>query len=102
MQRSVTQIIYLRPLPTGKAGWQGGVAGQVGWRAGWGDGPGGMAGLVGWRAARVAGWSGGGQGQSGGEVWKTISVGHRLKVISRIQEKTVARNFCSFSSKALQ
>ena len=37
-----------------------------------------------------------------GEVRKTLSVGHRLKVISRIQEKTVARNFCSFSSEALQ
>ena len=37
-----------------------------------------------------------------GEGWKTLTVGHRLKVISRIQEKTVARNFCSFSSEALQ
>ena len=38
----------------------------------------------------------------GGEVWKILSVGHSLKVISRIQEKTVARKFCSFSSEALQ
>ena len=37
-----------------------------------------------------------------GEGWKTLTVGHRLKIISRIQEKTVARNFCSFSSEALQ
>ena len=37
-----------------------------------------------------------------GEGWKTLTVCHRLKVISKIQEKTVARNFCSFSSEALQ
>ena len=37
-----------------------------------------------------------------GEGWKTLTVGHRLKVISRIQGKIVARNFCSFSSEALQ
>ncbi len=38
----------------------------------------------------------------GGEVLKILSVCHRLKVISRIQEKTVARKFCSLSSEALQ
>ena len=42
-----------------QAAWgdgQGGVAGLVGWRAGW------MAGRVWWRACRVAGLLGGGQG----------------------------------------
>ena len=42
------------------------------------------------------------QSSQGGEVLKILSVGHRLNLISRIQEKTVARNFCSFSSEALQ
>ena len=37
-----------------------------------------------------------------GEGWKTLTVAHCLKVISRIQERTVARNFCRFSSEALQ
>ena len=47
------------------------VAGEVGWRAGWGGGPGGMAGLVGGGPGLVAGrvgWragSGGGPGQGG-------------------------------------
>ena len=40
---------------SGKEGWQGGVAGRVGWRARWACGPGGM-GLG----------SGGGQGQVAG------------------------------------
>ena len=31
----------------------------------------------------------------GGEVLKILSVGHRLNLISRIQEITLARNFCS-------
>ena len=38
----------------------------------------------------------------GGEVLKILSVGHCLNLISRIQEITLARNFCSFSSEALQ
>ena len=38
----------------------------------------------------------------GHEVLKILSVGHRLNLISRIQEITLARNFCSFSSEALQ
>ena len=38
----------------------------------------------------------------GGEVLKILFVGHCLNLISRIQEKTLARNFCSFSSEALQ
>ena len=42
------------------------------------------------------------QGGEPGEVLKILSVGHRLNLISRIQEKTLARNFCSFSSEALQ
>ena len=38
----------------------------------------------------------------GGEVLKILSVGHCLNLILRTQENTVARNFCSFSSEALQ
>ena len=41
-------------------------------------------------------------GEGPTEGWKTLTVGHSLKVISRIQEKTLARNFCSFSSEALR
>ena len=37
-----------------------------------------------------------------GEGWKTLTVGHCLKVFSTIQGKTVARHFCNFSSEALQ
>ena len=43
-----------------------------------------------------------GRSSPGGEVLKILSVGHRLNLISRIQEITLARNFCSFSSEALQ
>ena len=37
-----------------------------------------------------------------GEGWKSLTVGHCLKVFSTIQGKTVARHFCNFSSEALQ
>ena len=36
-------------LQAGCCGWLGGVAGRVGWQAGW------VAGLVGWRAGSVGG-----------------------------------------------
>ena len=54
-----------------KAGRQGGVAGLVGWRAGWGGGSGRVAGRVGWRA-----WWGGGLGGVAVQVgWRAGSGG---------------------------
>ena len=37
-----------------------------------------------------------------GEGWKTLTVTIVFQVFSTIQGKTVARNFCNFSSEALQ
>ena len=34
-----------------------------------------------------------------GEGWKTLTVGHCLKVISTIQKKTVARHFCNLAPR---
>ena len=53
------------------------------------------------RTARLSGKAGRQGGEAGrvspgGEVLKILSVGHRLNLISRIQEKTVAREVLQF------